>query len=139
MSCCSLPSHPKGVAGFVLRFSFGLSLLFVGLKHLMTIDGFSVFVAQDLGALAPLGQIWAYVYCVLLIAGGVLFVLGMYKDAAAWAAGLALGSIPVGMLLKPILGGVDLSAVMPAVHNTWIWVLVYFFVVKCSCCEGECK
>ena len=132
MSCCSLPKDAKGVSAWVLRSAFGLALVFIGVKHLMTVDSFAGFVAQDLGVLSPLGELWAYIYSILLVVGGVLFVLDIHRDKAAWAAGVALGSIVVGMLLKPLLGGVELGSVMPAVHNTWIWLLVYGYVVCCN-------
>ena len=132
VSCCSLPKDAKGVSTWVLRSAFGLALVFIGVKHLMTVDSFAGFVAQDLGILSPLGELWAYIYAILLVVGGVLFVLDIHREKAAWAAGIALGSIVVGMLLKPLLGGVELGSVMPAVHNTWIWLLVYGYVVCCN-------
>ena len=131
MPCCTLPKDSKGIASFVVRYAFGFALLLIGLKHLMTVDSFAGFVAADLGSLAPLGELWAYVYSIFLIGAGVLFIADMHRDVAAWMSGIALGSIVVGMLLKPLLGGVELGSVMPAVHNTWIWLLVYLMVVKC--------
>jgi hypothetical protein len=132
MSCCTLPKDSQGIAKFVFVKTFGFALLFIGLKHLMTVDGFAEFVAADLGPLAPLGSLWAYVYSVLLIVGGALYVLDKYAEYAAWCAGIALGSVVVGMLLKPLLGGAELGAVMPSVHNTWIWMLAYLMTLGCG-------
>jgi hypothetical protein len=135
MSCCCLPKTTEGVGKFILRVTFGLALFLIGLKHLLTVGDFTSFVSADLGVLSPLGTLWAYIYSLLLVVGGALLVVDKYYQYAVWASGIALGSIVVGMLLKPLLGGADLGGVMPMVHNTWIWILVYFVVIKCSCCE----
>lgn len=137
MSCCS-PKDPKCAAKLALRLSFGLSLLLVGIAHYMTFEMFSMMTSDGLGPLEILGTIWAFVLPALMIVGGALFAVGMYYEIASWAAGLALGSIPVGMLLKPVLSGVALPDMMPAAINAFIWLLVYFFVVKSSSCCGSC-
>ena len=133
----SLPSEPKCIAGFLLRVSFGLSLLFVGLSHYMTFEGFKGMTVDGLGALEPIGMIWAFIMPALMIVGGALFVINMYKEIAAWAAGLALASIPAGMLIKPVLTGVSLGDMMGPAINAFVWLLIYMFVVKC-CCRGSC-
>lgn len=130
-------SNSKGIAKLALRVSFGLSILFVGITHYMTMDAFVPMVTDGLGALQFLGTLWAYVLPGLMIVSGVLFTIGMYDEIAAWAGGLALGSIPAGMLLKPILSGVALGDMMPVAVNTFVWVLIYYFVAKSSCC-GNC-
>jgi hypothetical protein len=129
------PETPKGVASLALRLSFGISLLLVGLTHYMNFEPFQGMVVEGLGALEFLGMLWAYLLPALMIVGGALYTIGMYHEVAAWCAGLALGSIPVGMLLKPVLSGAPLPDVMAVAVNTFIWILVYYFVVKsCSCC-----
>lgn len=144
MSCgsCS-PSSPKGIAGLLLRYSFCVSLIFVGLAHYMTIDTFAVMVSDGLGPLAPLGNLWAYIMPGLFIVGGLLLLVGKYVDIGAWAAGIGLGSIPAGMLLKPLMSGMGLSEMMPGAINAFIWLLVFVWVAKfagCgSCCiNGKC-
>jgi uncharacterized membrane protein YphA (DoxX/SURF4 family) len=123
----------------LLRISLGVSLLFVGLNHYMTMDGFTGMVSGGLGPLTPLGTIWAYVLPGLMVVGGALLALGMYMDIGSWAAGIALASIPMGLLLKSVVGGVPLTDVMPMVHTTFIWILVYYFAVKSCCCCGSCS
>lgn len=131
-------SSSKGIAHLALRVSFGLSLLLVGITHYMTLDAFKLMVTDGLGALSFLGMMWAYVLPGLMIIGGALYTIGMYREIAAWAAGLALGSIPVGMLLKPVLSGVALGDMMPVAVNTFVWVLVYYFVAKSCGCGDNC-
>ena len=135
--CCDF-SSPKSAMKLCLRLSFGLSLLFVGIVHYMTLDMFMGMASDGLGPLTFLGTIWAYVLPALMIVGGALFAVSMYDNVAAWASGVALGSIPVGMLLKSVLGGAPLPDMMPAAINGFIWILVYVVVVKCCCCCGTC-
>lgn len=123
-----------------LRLSFGLSLLLVGIAHYMSLEMFSGMVSDGLGALTLVGTIWAYILPALMIVGGALFAVGMYYEVASWTTGLALGSIPVGMLLKPVLSGIPLPDVMPMAINAFIWILVYVMVVKtCTCCGSSCE
>ena len=91
---------------------------------------------DSLGALSVLGTLWAFVLPGLMIVGGALFALGMYHQVAAWCAGLALASIPAGMLIKPLLSAVALPDVMPAAINAFIWLIVFMLVVKCCCDDG---
>lgn len=120
-----------------LRVGFGLSLMLVGIAHYMTMDAFAGMVTTGLGPIEMLGSLWAYILPALQIVGGALFVIGMYRIVATWAAGIALVSIAVGMLAKPVLSGVPLPDVMPSANNTFIWLLVFYFVVKSGCC-GSC-
>lgn len=137
MSCCSL-KDPKAGAALALRTSFGLSLLLVGIAHYMSLEMFSGMVADGLGPLTLLGTLWAYILPALMIIGGALFAVGMYCEVASLTSGIALGSIPVGMLLKPVLSGVALPDVMPMAINAFIWLVVYALVVKTCCNGGSC-
>ncbi|HLC75941.1 MAG TPA: hypothetical protein VJB82_02370 [Candidatus Peribacterales bacterium] len=134
--CC--PTSPTCVVKLLLRISFGVSLALVGVAHYMSISVFASMVSQDLGFLTGLGTLWGYVLPALQIVGGVLIVANYRVDIGVWAAGVALASIAIGMLLKPILGGVDLSQVMSYTNDAFLWLLLYFFVVKCCLC-GSCK
>lgn len=131
--------NPKTAMKMVLSVTFGLSLLLVGVAHYMTMPMFMGMVTDGLGPLSILGTAWAYILPALMIVGGALFTVGMYKHIAAWASGVALGSIPVGMLLKPVLGGALLPEMMPHAINGFIWLIVYVLVVKMCCCCGSCK
>lgn len=133
------PKSPKKIVAMALRYSLGLSLLFIGIIHYMDLANFTGMVTVGLGALEPLGVVWAYVLPALQIVAGALLVLGMMKEVAAWAGGIALGSIPAGLLLKPILSGGEISPieVMPLVADTFIWLFVLYFVIKSMCCCGS--
>ena len=133
------PKSPKCIVALCLRVSFGLSLLFVGIAHYLTISAFRGMVSDGLGAVSLLGSLWAYVMPALMIVGGALLVLDKRRDIEAWASSLALGSIPAGMLLKSVIGGVSLADTMPAAINAFVWIALYILVMKMSCCgSGAC-
>lgn len=134
-SSCKLPCDAKGIACLVVRVTFGLSALLIGLAHYGTIQEFSGFVAMGLGPLAPFGLLWGYIYPGLLVIGGALLLAGN-SLASTWLLGIAFGSVIVGMLLKPLLGGVALIDVMPATINAYIYLFAYVLAVKCSCCDS---
>ena len=104
---------PKCVAGIILRVSFGLSLMFVGVYHYAHVLSLARDMRMGFGTFASVADSWAYVMPGLLVIGGVLFLIGQHLDVAAWAAGIALGSIPAGLLAKATLGVSTLNAVMP--------------------------
>ena len=131
-----LPSEPKAIAAAIVRVSFGLSLMFVGLAHFADIQSFSIVVGDGLEALWFLPTIWAYLQPALMVFGGALFVIDRFQALGTWAAGVALAVIPAGMLFKTIFG-LDLADMMAAAINAWIWLIIYLFVVKM--CWGNCQ
>ena len=142
MNASWCPKSSKGIAGFCLRISFGLSLLFIGLAHYMTMSGFTAMVTDGLGVLSPLGMIWSYILPGLMVVGGVLLTLDMQRHVGVWAAGVGLGSIPAGMLLKSVVTSASLADTMPAAINAFIWLIVFALVVKmmgCCCGNGSCS
>lgn len=136
MSCCDWKS-PKGAACLALRLSFSLALLFHGIALLKGLGDFTGMVSSGLGPLSPLGMLWAYVLPVLMIVGGALLAVGKYTLYGAWAAGLALASIAPGMLLKPILSDTSGGEAMASANMAFMWLLVYYFAVKCASCCGN--
>jgi len=122
----------------VLRITFGLSLAFVGISHYQGFSGFSELVTVGLGPLSFFGSMWAFVMPALMVIGGVLFVMHKHLHLAAWASALALGSIPAGMLLKPVIGNdpAMLSTMMGQAINAFIWLIV-LSVVTMTCCEKK--
>lgn len=131
-----LPSQPKEIAAAILRVSFGLSLMFVGLAHFTDIKSFAIVVSDGLEAIWLLPVIWAYIQPALMLFGGALFVINRFPALAVWSAGVSLAVIPAGMLLKTIFG-LDLADMMAAAINAWIWLIIFVFVVKMNwgCCQ----
>ena len=140
MNSAWCPKSPKCIVALCLRVSFGLSLAFVGVAHYLSISVFKSMVSDGLGAISLLGSLWAYILPGLMIVGGALLVADKRRDIEAWASSVALGSIPAGMLLKSVIGGVSLADTMPAAINAFVWILIYGLVLKMSCCgSGACE
>lgn len=147
MSCCcsSDTSYPKGIARLLVRIGFGLSLAFVGIAHYQD-PQFAESVGRGLGMLEPIGMVWGYVLPALFIIGGVLLTLGLFMNIATWISGIALVSIPAGLLLKSVFG-ISLLDTMPMANNAWLWIIVFMYAVKggschwmhkdhdCDCCD----
>lgn len=125
----------------LLRWSFGLCLLFVGVSHYMTFDSFSLMVSdgfEPIPVFMFLSQIWAFVLPALMIVGGGLLIAGVLMQWGVLASALALMSIGPGMLLKSVVTGFALEEMMPLVTNTFIWIIVLMLVVKGLCCGESC-
>ena len=134
------PKTPKAIVALCLRVSFGLSLVLVGIAHYLTISAFRGMVADGLGVISILGSVWAYILPALMIVGGGLLVADKRRDIEAWATSVALGSIPAGMLLKSVVGGLSLADTMPAAINAFVWIILYLLVLRISCCtSGSCE
>ncbi len=130
----------KAVAGLLIRISFGLALLFHGITlYKGGAAEFAAMTASDLGMLSPVGQAWGYILPALMIVGGALFVVGLLPYYATWIAGVALASIPAGLLLKPILGA-PTADMMSMATNAYIWLIIFVVAVRfgfsCCCCTG---
>lgn len=130
------PSSPKGIATLLCRIAFGLSIAIIGTAHYQNFGGFAVMVTDGFDSGSPLGFIyyiaraWAYVMPAMLIVGGGLLAMNRLPKVAAWTAGMALGSIPVGMLLKMVTAGVGLDDTMPAAMISLIWIIAFLQVMK---------
>lgn len=134
--CCS-PNEPKGVARLFVRIGFGLALAFAGFAHYQDAS-YAESVGRGLGVLEPLGMIWGYILPGLMIIGGLLLAFGIYRHIAAYAAAIALASIPAGLMLKSAITGIPLDDTMPPAMNALIWILVLMIAVKGSCGTGCC-
>ena len=123
-----LPNTPIQVAALLLRISFGVSLLFVGISHLTDIESFQLVVSDGLDMFGFLASVYAYIHPLLLIFGGGLFVSGRFPTLSALVAGIPLCVIPMGMLFKTLFG-LDLPDMMAAAINAWIWLIMYVIVI----------
>lgn len=136
-SCSCGTSTPKGIARLLVRIAFGLSLIFLGVSHYQD-PQFAEAVGRGLGSLEMLGMAWGYILPALYIVGGVLLTLGLFMNVAAWVSGIALVSVPAGLLLKSVFG-ISLNDTMPLVLNGWLWVIVFMYAVRggaCVCADG---
>jgi uncharacterized membrane protein YphA (DoxX/SURF4 family) len=130
-------SHPTSVAKLVVRIGFGIALALVGVAHYLDAATFAEAVGRGLGALEPIGMVWGYLLPGLMIVGGVLMALGFLPAVGAFIAGVALVSIPAGLMLKSVLSGLSLNDTMPPAMNAIVWILFYVAAVRgfghCNC------
>lgn len=131
-------SHPTSVAKLVIRIGFGIALALVGVAHYLDAATFAEAVGRGLGALEPVGMVWGYLLPGLMIVGGVLIALGFMPAVGTFVAGVALLSIPAGLMLKSVLSGLSLNDTMPPAMNAIVWILFYVAAVRgfgSQCCE----
>src|SRR5690349_11075621 len=95
-------SYNKWLSRQIVRVGFGLALLFAGIAHYRTAADFALSVGNGLGPswLVSLGTMWGYVLPGLMIVGALCLIFNVLTTVGVWAAGLALVSIPAGLMLK---------------------------------------
>ncbi len=118
------------VAKLVVRIGFGIALALVGVAHYLDAATFAEAVGRGLGALEPVGMVWGYLLPGLMIVGGVLIALGFLPAVGAFIAGVALVSIPAGLMLKSVLSGLSLNDTMPPAMNAIVWILFYVAAIR---------
>ena len=124
-----------------LRVAAGVSVALVGLVHYMEISAFAGFVSGGLGALAPLGKLWAYILPALQIVGGLWFAFYKKNPTPGLLLGIAFASTAIGVLLKPVLSDTPLAGpdgVMGAAQNAMLWLVFVLIAAMCSKCAGSC-
>lgn len=141
--CCSPSGHNKWIARQIVRAGFGLSLLFTGIAHYRDASDFALSVSNGLGPdwLIGIGTVWGYLLPLLMIIGGFSLALGLCTTVGTWAAGLALASIPAGLMLKSAMTGISLGDTMPPAMNAYVWIIVFLLVIKGSgksACGSSC-
>lgn len=118
------------VAKQIVRVGFGVALALVGIAHYRDAAVFAEAVSRGLDFLEPLGLVWGYLLPGLMIVGGVLIALGFFSTVGTALAGVALVSIPAGLMLKSVLSGLTLNDTMPPAMNAIVWLLFYVAAVR---------
>mgnify|MGYP000963345839 FL=1 len=118
------------IVNFTLRLSVGLSLLIVGMTQYRDFEPFKASALDGIGGLWSLGLVWTFLLPGLLILSGSLLVYGRAMFITAWMGGLALGSVPVGLLLKSLMSGQPLPDTLMAATLYLPWLLLFFFAVS---------
>lgn len=113
------------VSNLLLRVSVGVSMTLVGAAQYRDFAPFVANVTDGLGALSILGTIWAYLLPALLVFGGAMLAIGRYSFITAWVGGIAIGSIPVGFLLKTVMTGLPLPDMLEATYPILIWLIAF--------------
>ncbi len=136
------------IAKTAVRIAFGLSLALVGVAHYMDAANFAEAVGRglefvigdtEIHVFSQLGFVWGYVLPGLMIVGGVFMTFGFMPSVGTLVAGVALLSIPVGLMLKSVLSGLSLNDTMPPTMNAIIWVLFYMVAARGFSCQCDCS
>ena len=117
----------------ILRVSIGLSMLLAGIAEYRDFAPFVASVTDGLGWMTFAGTVVAYLLPALLIFGGGLLALGRYSFIAAWTGGIALGLVPVGLLLKTTMTGLPLPDMITAGVPALVWLIAFYFALNLSC------
>lgn len=76
------------------------------------------------------GMAWAYILPGLLIVSGTLLAYGKAMHITAWIGGVALGSVPIGLLTKTLLTATPLPDMLNALFPYFIWLLLFVYAVN---------
>lgn len=129
---------PFSIAARLLRISFGISIVFIGFAFYINFNPFLGMVREDLGFLTFFGTVWSFILPGLFIVGGLLLASNMYLEIAAWVTGIALASLPAGLLLKCVVSDIPVSSMMSTADEALLWLFVFVFVIKSSTASDGC-
>ncbi len=129
MSPFNFKSTPL-VSSMLLRIAVGLCLVLIGIAEYRDFAPFVANATDGLGPLQIVGTIWAYILPALLIFGGGMLAVGRYTFIAAWVGGIALGSIPVGLILKTVMTGLPLPEMLEEAYPSIVWLIAFYLAVN---------
>jgi len=113
-------------SSFVLRVSVGITMVLIGISAYRDFAPFVANVTDGLGFISSLATVWAFLLPALLIFGGGLLAIGRYGYIAALTGGLALASVPVGLMLKNTITGIPLPDMMVAAYPSMVWIIAFY-------------
>ncbi len=145
MSCCFSGCTgkycPCKYVSWFPRIAFGLIFVGIGVNHYRNLTG---FIEASKGALTPVPElatvagILAYIVPALMIIGGALFAFKLLNCVSKTCILAALSGIIGWASLAILIGDANSTgALMPAIQNAAILVILYSVVKKMSCC-GSC-
>lgn len=117
-------------SNLMLRVPLGLAMVMIGVSAYRDFAPFVANVTDGLGWAGSFGHVWAFILPALLIFGGGMLAVGRYSYVAALTGGLALGTVPVGLILKNIISGVPLPDMMAASYPTIVWMMAFYLALN---------
>lgn len=118
------------VSCMLLRIAVGACLVLIGIAEYRDFAPFVANVTDGLGPLSVVGTMWAFVLPALLVFSGGMLAIGRYSFIAAWTGGIALGSIPVGLILKTVMTGLPLPEMLKEAYPSMVWLLAFYVAVN---------
>ncbi len=117
-------------SNLVLRVPLGVSMVMIGASAYRDFAPFVANVTDGLGWASSFGYVWAFILPALLLFGGGMLAIGRYSYVAALTGGVALGSVPMGLILKNIITGVPLPDMMSASYPTIVWMMAFYLALN---------
>ncbi len=117
-------------SNLVLRVPLGLAMMMIGASAYRDFAPFVANVTDGLGWASSFGYVWAFILPALMIFGGGMLVVGRYPSVAALTGGIAIGSVPVGLILKNIITAVPLPDMMAASYPTIVWIVAFYLALN---------
>ena len=120
----------SATSNLVLRVPLGIAMVMIGASAYRDFAPFVANVTDGLGWASTFGYVWAFLLPALLIFGGGMLAVGRYSYVAALTGGVALGSVPMGLILKNIITGVPLPDMMSASYPTIVWMIAFYLALN---------
>lgn len=117
-------------SNLVLRVPLGIAMILIGASAYRDFAPFVANITDGLGWASSFGYVWAFILPALMIFGGGMLAIGRYAYVAALTGGIALGSVPVGLILKNIITGVPLPDMMAASYPTLVWMVAFYLALN---------
>ncbi len=117
-------------SNLVLRVPLGISMVMIGASAYRDFAPFVANVTDGLGWASSFGYVWAFILPALLLFGGGMLAIGRYSYVSALTGGVALGSVPIGLILKNIVTGVPLPDMMSASYPTIVWMMAFYLALN---------
>lgn len=117
-------------SNLVLRVPLGVSMVMIGASAYRDFAPFVANVTDGLGWASSFGYVWAFILPALLLFGGGMLAIGRYSYVAALTGGVALGSVPMGLILKNIVTGIPLPDMMSASYPTIVWMMAFYLALN---------
>jgi hypothetical protein len=114
----------------LLRISVGVCMVLIGIAAYRDFAPFVANVTDGLGPLSLFGYFWAFFLPALLVFGGGMLAVGRYSYIAAWVGGIALGSIPLGLILKTVMTGLPLPDMIKEAYPSIVWLVAFYLAVN---------
>jgi hypothetical protein len=105
-------------------------MVLIGISAYRDFAPFVANVTDGLGFLSAFGTVWAYLLPALLIFGGIFLAVGRYGYISVLTAGVALASVPIGIMLKNTITGLPLPDMMAASYPSMVWIIAFYLALN---------
>lgn len=105
-------------------------MVLIGISAYRDFAPFVANVTDGLGFVGAFGTVWAYLMPALLIFGGIFLAIGRYGYISVLTAGMALASVPIGLMLKNTITGLPLPDMMAAAYPSMVWIIAFYLAVN---------